>query len=157
MALDSLVRDLVTTEDHLHRRIAALRGRGRYGIPRLLRVIDGVEVARGGQSWLEREFLRLLASVGLPPPETQAVLGRAGDRLVRVDCSFAGTPLVVELLGDRWHRTPAQLDRDAERMNSLLAKGLCPYQFTYRQVTERPGVVISTVREALSGWLQRSA
>ncbi len=49
-ALDSALRDGGTSEDFLHRRIAALRTSGRYGIPRLLAVIEGGEITRGGQS-----------------------------------------------------------------------------------------------------------
>jgi hypothetical protein len=65
-ALDGALRDGLTSEDHLHRRIAALRTKGRYGIPSLLDVLAGQEVTRGGHSWLEREFLGLAAAAGLP-------------------------------------------------------------------------------------------
>lgn len=151
VALASALRDLSTTEDHLHRRIAALRGKGRHGIPRLMAVIESAEAARGAHSWLEREFLRLLDDAGIPLPETQVVLAEADGRLVRVDCHFAGTPVVVEVLGYEWHRTRAQMDRDAVRANALLLQGRSPYQFTYRQVTETPNAVVATVREALAG------
>ncbi|MEO7397653.1 MAG: hypothetical protein ABIW84_03735 [Ilumatobacteraceae bacterium] len=40
-AVDSAIRDQGTSEDFLHRRIAELRSSGRYGIPRLLAVIEG--------------------------------------------------------------------------------------------------------------------
>lgn len=55
---------------------------------------------------------------------TQQVLDRAGGRAVRVDCRFVGTNVVVELLGYAWHRTVVQMNRDAERMNALLAVGI---------------------------------
>ena len=148
-ALDGAVRDGLTSEDLLYRRIAALRAKGRYGIPTLLDVLAGREVTRGGHSWLEREYLRLLSVAGLPPPDTQAVLARAGDRFVRVDCRFPGTPVVVELLGYRFHRTALQMARDAERLNALVLEGLAPYQFTYAQVVTQPDVVITTTRAAL--------
>ena len=41
----------------VHRRIAALRSSGRHGLPALLDVLVGNETTRGGQSWLEREYL----------------------------------------------------------------------------------------------------
>lgn len=148
-ALDGALRDGLTSEDLLHRRIAALRTKGRYGIPALLDVLDGREVTRGGHSWLEREFLRLVAAAGLPRPETQAVLTRAGDRLVRVDCRFPGTPIVVELLGYRFHRTKQQMGRDAERLNALVIDGFTPFQFTYDQVVSQPAIVVATVDLAL--------
>ena len=124
---------------------------GRYGLPTLLDVLAGHEATRGGHSWLERRFLRLLADAGLPRPQTQRVLTRAGDRLVRVDCHFPGTKVVVELLGYRFHRSKAQLSRDAMRMNTLIADGHLPYQFTYAQVVDEPDYVLTTVASALTG------
>jgi len=148
-AVDSALRDGLTSEDFLHRRMVALRGKGRYGIPRLLAVVAGSEIIRGGHSWLEREFLRLVAQAGLPAPITQQVLARRGTRLVRVDCRFADTPVVVELLGYRFHRSPQQMRVDAERANQLLLAGFLPFQFTYLQVLEEPAMVIATVASAL--------
>lgn len=150
IALDSGLRDRKLSEDLVHRRIVALRCKGRFGIPRLLEAIEGVEATRGGHSFLERRFLRLLAEAGMPLPETQPVLARAGGRLVRVDFRFAGTPVVVEVLGYRYHRTTQQMSRDAERMNSLVAQGFRPYQFTYEQVMHSPAVVLDDVRRALA-------
>lgn len=148
--LDSALRDGLVSEGLVHRRIAALRGSGRYGIPALMQALVGETVIRGGQSWLEREFLRLIHAAGLPRPDTQVVLSKAGDQLVRVDCRFPGTPVVVELLGYRFHRTPAQMSRDAERMNALTADGCRVYQFTYQHVTLRGEIVVAVIRRALS-------
>jgi len=149
-ALDSALRDGLTSEARLHARIVDLRSRGRYGIPKLLAVIEGSEASRGGHSWLERRFLELCAKAGVPRPSTQQVLTRAGDRLVRVDCRFPGTPVVVELLGYRWHRTKEQMARDVERMNALVLDGFRPMQFTYDQVTAEPAWVVAQLRAALA-------
>ena len=130
-ALDSALRDRSTTEPRLHERIVDLRSSGRYGIPTLLAVIEGEEITRGAHSWLERRFLELCADHGLPRPIPQVVLTTARDRLVRVDFEFVGTPVVVEVLGYRYHRTPSQLARDAERLNALVMSGRHPLQFTY--------------------------
>lgn len=148
-ALDSGLRDGRFNENLLHRRIVALRSKGRYGLPKLLDVLAGIEVTRGGHSWLERRYLSLLADAGLPRPTTQRVLTKAGDRLVRVDCYFPGTPVVVELLGYRFHASSAQLTRDAARLNALMLDGYAPYQFTYAQVTECPDEVLEITAEAL--------
>jgi hypothetical protein len=148
-AVDSALRNGLTSEDFLHRRMVALRGKGRYGIPRLLAVVAGSEIARGGHSWLEREFLRLVAQARRPLPRTQQVLARRGTRLVRVDCRFADSPVVVELLGYRFHRSPQQMRIDAERANQLLLAGFLPFQFTYLQVVEEPAMVMATVASAL--------
>ncbi len=134
----------------MHRRITQLRSSGRYGIPQLLAVIEGSEISRGGHSWLERTFLELCERAVLPRPRTQQVLTKAGDRLVRVDCRFPGTRVVVELLGYRWHRTRAQMSRDTERLNALVLDGFLPIQFTYNQVTLDPGGTVDTVRRTLA-------
>jgi very-short-patch-repair endonuclease len=150
-ALDGAIRDGLTTEDFLHRRIAALRTSGRDGIRGMLEVIEGVEVTRGGQSWLEREFLRLISVSGVAAPATQQILGRRGDRLIRVDFHFPGTNVVVEVLGYRYHRTPSQLIGDAERMNRLQPDGFHVLQFTYHHVVSDGPAVVRTFLEALTG------
>ncbi len=149
LALDSALRDGLVAERFLHQRIADLRTKGRYGIPRLLSVIEGSEITRGAHSWLEREYLRLVAHAGLPRPLTQQVLGRRGTSLIRVDFRFPGTPVVVEVLGYRWHRTTAQMAIDAERINQLVLDGFEPYQFTYQQVVTTPTNVQATTVQAL--------
>ena len=68
---------------------------------------------------------------------------------MRVDCRFAGTPVVVELLGYRWHRSAEQMSRDAARLNALVLEGLRPIQFTYQQVTLEPEWVLDQVHAAL--------
>ena len=150
IALDSGLRDGRFNESLVHRRIVALRSKGRYGIPKLLQAIDGREIIRGGHSWLEREFLRIVAAARLPAPLTQQVLTRAGDRVVRVDFRFPGTPVVVEVLGYRYHRSSEQMRRDAERSNALLADGFHPYQFTYEQVVAGADAMIQVLVAALA-------
>ncbi|MBA3289777.1 MAG: hypothetical protein H0U21_17495 [Acidimicrobiia bacterium] len=157
VAVDSALRDGLTSEDFLHRRIAGLRGKGRYGLPVLVDVLEGREVTRGGHSWLERTFLRLLAEAGLPRPTTQVVLSRAGDRIVRVDCWFAPTNVVVELLGYRFHRSKQQLTRDSERLNAVALDRFVPFQFSYDMVVGDPRSTVATVRRALDLAVLRSA
>lgn len=156
-ALDGALRDGLISEDFLHQRIHALRGKGRHGIPNLLAVIEGVEITRGAHSWLEREVLRLLDAAHVPSPKTQEVLGRRGDRLIRVDFRFPGTQLVVEALGYRWHRTGAQMRIDSERMNRLTMNGYVVLQFTYSHVVEQPNYVVESIVAALATGARRSA
>jgi very-short-patch-repair endonuclease len=148
--LDSALRDGKLSERSLHETIVRLRSQGRFGLPTLHEVLGGYEVTRGGHSWLEREYLRLLAAAALPRPVMQQVLTRAQDRLVRVDCHFPGTNVVVELLGYRWHRSRAQMSRDSARLNALVADGFSPYQFTYGQIVAEAAYVIETSRAALA-------
>jgi len=149
-AVDSAIRDGLTTETFLHERLLALRGSGRSGSRRLLSVLEGEEITRGGHSWLERRFLEVLGSAGLPRPDTQRVLSRAGDTLVRVDCNFPGSNVVVELLGYRWHRTKEQMRRDAERLNQLQLDGFLAMQFTYDQVVDDHEGMLRTIIRSLA-------
>lgn len=155
--LDGALRDRLITEEAMLTRIAELRTQGRYGIPALLAVIEGSEASRGGQSWLERRYLELAASAGVPAPETQRHLGRVDGRLIRVDCYYRDADLVVELLGYRWHRSRSQMTRDAERVNRLQLDGRMVLQFTYEQVTLAPRIVLGTVVEARSLRLRQAS
>ena len=148
-ALDSALRDGLTSEDFLHRRLVELRGRGRKGPTELLAVLAGSEVTRGGHSFLERAFLELLDELGLPRPLTQQVLGKRRRTLIRVDCHFPGTAVVVELLGYQWHRTPMQMQADAERLNRLQLDGFLAMQFTYVDVVTRSPTMTADLAEAL--------
>jgi len=149
-ALDGALRDHKTTETFLLERISALRGKGRYGIPKLLDVIEGAEPSRGGHSFPERRFLELVAAAGLPRPLAQTVLSHVGKRQVRVDMYFPGTPIVVEVMGFRWHRTALQLQQDSVRLNRLQIDGYVVLQFTYWDIVDRPGDVVRHVSEALT-------
>jgi Transcriptional regulator, AbiEi antitoxin len=150
-ALDGALRDRLVTEDLLHRRIAQIRCRGRYGIPKLFDVIEGSEASRGGHSWLERRFLQICARAGLPPPLRQEVITDAKGKMVRVDFRFPGTRVVVEVLGYRWHRgNRQQFSRDAERINALVRRGMWPIQFTYDHVTLEEAWVAAEVRATLA-------
>lgn len=147
--LEQTIADGRLSESELFQRIASLRSQGRYGIPMLLSVLEHREFTRGGDSWLEREYLRLLTRAGIPRPETQVVLTRAADRIVRVDCFFPDSNLVVELMGYRFHRTRSQLNRDAQRHNALMASGRRVLQFTYDQVTNEPDATVAHTRATL--------
>ena len=149
MALDSALRDGLTSDDFLHRRLVALRGRGRSGCVRLLAVIAGVEASRGGHSYLERAFLELLDELGFLRPDTQRVLAKRKRKMVRVDCHFPGTKVVIELLGYEWHRTPMQMQEDAERLNRLQLDGFLGMQFTYTDVVTRSQTMLANLTEAL--------
>lgn len=149
-ALDSALRDGGTSEDFLHRRIVALRRPGRSGLTKLLGVIEGSELSRGGHSYLERAFLELLGELGYPRPQTQTITGKRGTTLIRVDCRFPDRDLVIELLGYRFHRTLGQMQVDAERLNRIQLDGLVGIQFTYTDVVTRSATMLGTLAESFA-------
>lgn len=146
-AVECALRDRWVTEAGLRRRIAELSPLGRFGAATLVGVLDERERKPGAHSFLERAFLDLVERAGLPRPDCQQVLVRGGDRVVRVDFRFAGTNLVVEVLGYRFHRTKQDLQRDTERLNALLLDGFLPLQFTYEDVVERPDTLVALVHD----------
>lgn len=146
-ALDSALRDGHTSEAFLLRRIAELRRPGRPGLQRLLAVLDGVELSRGGHSYLEREFLELLGTLGFPRPATQWVVGRRGRTTIRVDCLYPQAKVVIELLGYGFHRTPMQLQVDAERTTRMSLDGYTVAQFTYVDVVTRSPMMMAMLDE----------
>ncbi len=148
IAIDSAIRDHLTTETLLRERLEAVRGSGRRGARKLLGVLDG-DVVRGGHSYLERHFLELAREVGLPMPLCQRVIDDRTGRIGRVDCAWDDELVVVELLGYRWHRTKRQLQVDVERANRLQLAGWIVLQFTYEDVIGRPQYALGLVRDAL--------
>jgi putative AbiEi antitoxin of type IV toxin-antitoxin system/uncharacterized protein DUF559 len=92
-------------------------------------------------SELERMFLPLTASAGLPAPLT----GRRVNGF-KVDFCWPGLGLVVETDGLRYHRTPTQQARDLVREQTHRAAGIEPLRFTHHQVAYAQEWVERTLR-----------
>jgi very-short-patch-repair endonuclease len=93
--------------------------------------------------------MEICGEAGLPRPVPQQVLGRRDGRLIRVDCHFPSTHLVVELLGYRYHRTVLQMQYDAARLNELQLRGFVVLQFTSLDVVEHPEDIVAQLHDAL--------
>ena len=93
------------------------------------------------ESELERRFLPLARSAGLPRPLT----GRRVNGFT-VDFYWPELGLVVETDGLRYHRTPAQQARDLVRDQAHQASGLRPLRFTHGQVFFDSDYVEATLR-----------
>jgi Protein of unknown function (DUF559) len=88
------------------------------------------------RSELERKFIALCETHGIPLPEVNAhVEGWM------VDAVWREQRVVVELDGVRAHRTAAQLERDHQRDLTLRAAGFTVVRYTYRQITEQAQLV----------------
>jgi hypothetical protein len=94
-------------------------------------------------SELERLFLPIASSAGLPLPETGAYVNG-----FKVDFYWPDLGLVVEADGLRYHRTPAQQTKDRIRDQAHLVAGLTPLRFTHAQVRFEPGYVKATLAAA---------
>jgi very-short-patch-repair endonuclease len=81
------------------------------------------------RSQLERWFLPIARSAGLPSPQTGVQLNG-----FEVDFLFVEIGLVVETDGLRYHRTPAQQARDRVRDQTHAAAGFTTLRFTHEQI-----------------------
>jgi hypothetical protein len=108
----------------------------------LRRVMSGE--ARVTLSKLERAFLSLLRGARLPLPETNR---RAGSR--RVDCRWPEYSLTVELDSYQFHNSRYSWERDRQREREARQREDEFHRFTYGDVVEDPGYVLSQLRRLL--------
>ncbi len=144
-AIDSAIRLRLVAEDRLRQRVLANHRPGRRGARALLDAL----IDTGGESYLERTFLRLVRRAGLPRPTLQVTYRSNGRVVARVDARF-GSDLVVELAGHGTHSTRRQRQIDEQRRTELTLAGLRVLTFTYDDVTRRPEWVVSMLRIALN-------
>jgi hypothetical protein len=100
------------------------------------------------RSGLEREFLALCASAGLPKPLVNRHLWSA-DRLEEVDFHWPAARFVVEVDGNRYHSTRYRRRRDAEKTRRLEAAGWTVRRFSDLDVELTPGSVVEATRLGL--------
>lgn len=117
--------------------------RGQPGVRRLRDLLDR-HTFRLTDSELERMFLRLVRRAGLSDPRTQRYASSW-----RVDFIWSDLGLVVETDSLRYHRTPAQQNRDYERDHAHRMAGLVPLRFTHFQIAHQPGYVLRVLRAEL--------
>jgi very-short-patch-repair endonuclease len=103
-------------------------------------------------SELERRFLRLVRSAGLPLPETRCEVNG-----FRVDFFWPAVGLVAETDGLRYHRTPAQQARDRRRDQVHTATGLTTLRFTHAQICFEPSEVQQVLARVVSRLSRRPA
>ncbi|MET0460731.1 MAG: type IV toxin-antitoxin system AbiEi family antitoxin domain-containing protein [Ilumatobacteraceae bacterium] len=149
-AIDSAVRQGLSAPAAIAKRLDDLRGSGRWGA----RLLDDLLTDSGGHSMLERRFLELVRTAGLPRPTTQAIHQRGGRTFARVDFLFEPFGVVVEVSGRLGHSSPAERARDAQRRNELQDVGRAVYEYTWEDVTKRPADVERTLTARLhhAGW-----
>jgi very-short-patch-repair endonuclease/predicted transcriptional regulator of viral defense system len=116
----------------------------RPGLGRLRSLLDS-ETFVFTESELERRFLKLVRTSGLPLPKTQAWLNG-----FRVDFYWPDLGLVVETDGLRYHRTPSQQKKDRVRDHAHAVAGLTILRFTTAQVRFEPEQTIATLAAVAS-------
>jgi hypothetical protein len=145
-AIDDAVRQHLTSVAHLTRRFRALRSRGRAGSS----VLAGLLLDSGGHSVLERAFLRLMRTHGIPLPSCQVVHRADGRTAARVDFEWTPARVVAEVSGRFGHTSDRDRERTARRLNHLqIREGLVVIEFTTTMVLGDPDYVVDTVRTAI--------
>lgn len=135
----------LTSVPALTNRFGELRHRG---LP-ATQVFDAILTDAGVQSWLEDAFLGLVKEAGLPQPTLQRVYRRGTTHIARVDFDWHPLPVIVEVGGKRGYLTARERQRQERRRNALQLLGKIVYFFTYEDVTEEPGLVLTTLAQAL--------
>jgi very-short-patch-repair endonuclease len=123
------------------------RSVGRHGVPRALRAMS--RAASGARFSAERRAHALLRrahitgwSANAPISDAQGVIGLG-------DIVFDEVKLVIEIDGLAFHVTPDRFQGDRRRQNRLVAAGWTVLRFTWRDLTERPAYVTTTVRTTI--------
>lgn len=145
-AIDSATRQGRTTPSVVRRRLGELGRQGRAGVEMFDRVME----SEGVQSWVERQFLRLVLAAGYGRPTLQRVYRRDGKHVARVDVDFEPAPVIVEIGGRRGYMSADERRRQEHRRNDVQLLGKVIYFFTTEDVVEDPGYVLAVLREALA-------
>jgi hypothetical protein len=144
--IDESVQKRLTSFPALSKRVGELCGRGFPGTERL----RGLLLDSGGDSYLERRFLELVRTAGLPRPTCQVMHSLDGKRIARVDFQFPDTKIIVEVSGRLGHVSDRDRQRDARRRNGLQQTGHIVLEFTTADVLDEQGYVIETLTAQLS-------
>jgi very-short-patch-repair endonuclease len=139
-AIDSAIRMRLTAVPRLTRRIGELSGSGRAGI-RMLRTLM---LDAGGESDLERRFLRLMRVHGFERPHSQIVY-RSNGRTMRVDFEWPNQNVVAEVSGRLGHSSERDQQREIHRRNELQRRGKRYIEFSTADVIGNPDYVLETV------------
>lgn len=117
---------------------------GVEGVAKLRRTLD-VRTFVLTEAGVERHFLPIARSVGLPPqPLTQEWVNG-----YLVDFYWPDLGLVVETDGLRYHRTAAKQASDLVRQQTHLTSGLWPLRFSHGQVAFEKTYVEESLRDML--------
>lgn len=131
----------------IHSRSKALAN-GRGGA-RLIRDATSPRAEGEFRSWLERAAAHLYRAGGLPDPQWNVSVRDHRGRIGIVDALWPQWRVVSEKEGLRFHTSPSQRRRDADRFNRLQDADYRPRRFTWEDIVLRPTDVLETLYRAL--------
>jgi very-short-patch-repair endonuclease/predicted transcriptional regulator of viral defense system len=122
------------------------RSNGRRGVKPLSVALAAYHEPTATRSELERRFLTLCRSAGLPSPSLNVWLEG-----YEVDFLWSQARLVAELDGYEFHRSRAAFERDRLRDTELKLAGYEVIRITSRRLRAEPEAVVSAIRTLLRG------
>lgn len=137
--IDESIRLRRTSVASLRREFEQVKCQGRRGVVLLKEVL----LDSGGESFLERRFLRMLRDAGYPRPECQVTYRADGKHIARVDFRLGN--VVIEVTGRHGHASDRERQKDARRRNALQELGTKVLEFTTADVIDDPAYVLRTL------------
>lgn len=104
----------------------------------------------GSLSAAEDRFHELLTDAGLRGWAANVPVLEAGRVIAVVDVLFGAARVAIEVDGYRSHGSAEAFQADRTKQNLLVAAGYLVLRFTWRDLVQRPDVVVRTVRSALA-------
>jgi very-short-patch-repair endonuclease len=149
IAIDSALRQRLTTNERVHSIVEEMAGKGRRGVVALRRLLSARSEWTPTDSSLETKTLRVIRDGGLPEPLIQRPLGADGRFIGRVDLYYPLDKLVIEVDSYRYHSSRIAWQHDLTRQNSLMHEGLRVLRFTEDDIDRRPNYVVATIHPFL--------
>lgn len=143
---DAVLKDRQATRTELDRVLADCRNwPGARQATRVVRFADS-----GAESVLESLARLLFEKYGLPPPQTQVLVGDEWGPIARVDFFWAEYGTVCEADGMLKYATPRALRDEKLRQERLVEGGYEVVRITWDDVVNRPEETVRRVRAALA-------
>ncbi len=126
------------------------RCRGRRGVARLRLIADTLHPqTRRTRGELERFFLAMCITAGLPQPEVNVWLDVPGGKPLQADFLWRRARLIVEADSRAFHDTASAFEHDRKREQRFQAAHWRVTRCTWKQVEREPRRLASTIRALL--------
>lgn len=133
-------------EKHLERMLTELGRRGKRGT-RNVRDFLAIRSGAPGATVLERKGRAVIARAGLPAPLAQLPIPWSERR--RFDDAYPQSHIAIEWDSRAWHEQRAAMESDRRRDREAAVHGWKVVRFTWRDVTENPAEIVSTLSTLL--------
>jgi predicted transcriptional regulator of viral defense system len=137
--------------DRSRLRMLLKRSRRRRGVARLRLILDTIHPqTKRTRSELERMFLDLCASRGLPEPEVNVWLPAPDGKRYQTDFLWRAAGRIVEADSRRFHDTDSAFFSDRKRQQQLELAGWRVARCTWEEVEREPARLARTIQALLT-------